>query len=357
MTDADAEAGANEPTPPSERRARRTERRGPSFVPPPTPNREGPTSPFAPRDTAAPPPAAPPIQWAGNASPPPPPAGPRPDPPAGAADALPPPPPTWPARTGRPAGPQGPVAGATPRPANQPWQYVVLGLLVAVVLYYATKGGSLRRTDLVFFAVLIPSIILHEVSHGAVALLFGDDTAKRAGRLTLNPLKHIDPFWTILLPAMMIFYTGRAFGMAKPVPVNPGRMRSPRNHGMLTALAGPATNILIAAFAWFWYRVLYGDENPFLLFGGAGNPPLGPDILFNLGLANVVLAAFNLLPIPPLDGSAVVQRILPSSLLEPYLRLRQFSFFLFIGLYLVGANVFSAILNPVVDLWFRLLFT
>jgi Zn-dependent protease len=234
---------------------------------------------------------------------------------------------------------------------------VVLGVLVAIVLYYAAKGGSIRRTDLVFFAVLVPSIILHEVSHGAVALLFGDDTAKRAGRLTLNPLKHIDPFWTILLPAMMVFYTGRAFGMAKPVPVNPGRMRSPRNHGMFTALAGPATNIAIAAVAWLGYRMLYADENPFLLFGGPGDPPLGPDLLFNLGLANVVLAAFNLIPIPPLDGSSVVERILPASMLDSYLRLRQFSFFLFIGLYLLGSDVFGRILNPVVDLWFRLLFT
>ena len=210
---------------------------------------------------------------------------------------------------------------------------------------------------IVYLVVLVPSVILHEVSHGLVALAFGDDTAKRAGRLTLNPLKHIDPFWTILLPAMMIFYTGRAFGMAKPVPVNPRRMRNPRNHGMLTALAGPATNILIAGFALFWYKVLYADENPFLLFGGRGDPPLGPDLLFNLGLANCVLAAFNLIPIPPLDGSAVVERILPASMLEPYLRLRQFSFFLFIGLYLVGADAFGRILNPVVDLWFRLLFT
>jgi Zn-dependent protease len=238
---------------------------------------------------------------------------------------------------------------------NKPHQWVVLGLLVAVVGYFALRGGSLQRADIVFFAVLIPSIILHEVSHGAAALLFGDRTAQEAGRLTLNPLKHIDPFWTILLPAMMVFYTGRAFGMAKPVPVNPGRMRSPRNHGMLTALAGPATNIVIAAVTWAIYKASYGDD-PTAPFRALDTPLLA-EVLFSLGLANVVLAVFNLIPIPPLDGSAVFERILPERLLVPYLRIRQFSFFLFIGLFLVGSDVFGRILDPFIELWFDLLFT
>jgi Zn-dependent protease len=242
-----------------------------------------------------------------------------------------------------------------PKTRNRPHQYAVLGLLVAVMVYFAVRGGSLRRSDLVFFAVLIPSIILHEISHGAVALLFGDDTAKRAGRLTLNPLKHIDPFWTILLPAMMVFYTGRAFGMAKPVPVNQGRMRSPRNHGLACSLAGPATNVALAGLAWVLYRTAYRDLDPFVFF--QGRPPLGAELLFNLGLANVVLAAFNLIPIPPLDGSAVFERILPERLLVPYLRIRQYSFFVFIGLFLLGSDAFGRILDPAVELWFRLLFT
>jgi Zn-dependent protease len=252
--------------------------------------------------------------------------------------------------------PEPPPAAVPPPPRqNQPYQYVVLGLLVAVILYFALRGGSLERADIVFFAVLIPSIILHEISHGAVALLFGDRTAQEAGRLTLNPLKHIDPFWTVILPAMMVFYSGRAFGMAKPVPVNPGRMRSPRNHGMLTALAGPATNLLIAAVAWVAYRATYSGDltGPFR----TSATPLLAEVLFSLGLANVVLAVFNLIPIPPLDGSSVFERILPQRLLVPYLRLRQFSFFLFIGLFLVGSDVFGRILDPFIELWFRLLFT
>ncbi|HUP85855.1 MAG TPA: site-2 protease family protein [Acidimicrobiales bacterium] len=252
--------------------------------------------------------------------------------------------------------PPPPPPRRAPRQQNSPQQWVVLGLLVAVFAYFAVMGGSIDRSDLVFFAVLIPSIVLHEVSHGAAALLFGDTTAKDAGRLTLNPLKHVDPFWTILLPAMMVFSTHRAFGMAKPVPVNPGRMRSPRNHGLLTSLAGPATNITLAAVAWVAYRSAYGGLDPSAPFRQA-HPPLLAEVLFGLGLANVVLAVFNLIPIPPLDGSAVLERVLPQRVLVPYLRLRRYSFFLFIGLFMLGSDVFGRILNPFIDLWLRLLFT
>lgn len=251
-----------------------------------------------------------------------------------------------------PASPT-PVA---PERRNTPRQYAFLALIGVTLAYFALRGGSLQRQDLIFFAVLIPSIILHEVSHGAVALLFGDPTAQQAGRLTLNPLKHIDPFWTIILPAIMIFTTGRAFGMAKPVPVSPGRMRSPRNHGLLTSLAGPATNLAIAAVAYVVFRSLYADT---IIRTAEGNFVTGlstaGELVVMLGLSNVILAAFNLIPIPPLDGSAVVERVLPDRLLGPYLRLRQYSFFLFIGLFLLGADLFGRVLAPAIDLWFELL--
>jgi Zn-dependent protease len=236
---------------------------------------------------------------------------------------------------------------------NTPQQWAVLALIVGVIGYFALRGGSLDEQQIIFFGVLVPSIILHEVSHGAVALLFGDHTAQQAGRLTLNPLKHIDPFWTIILPAMMVFTTGQAFGMAKPVPVSPGRMRSPRNHGLLTSLAGPATNLVIAAVATVAFRAsylgwVYDVRGQRGLYADA---PVAAKVLFTLGLANVILAAFNLIPIPPLDGSSVVERVLPRSLLAPYLRLRQYSFFLFIGLFLLGGGFFSRILGPAIDLW------
>ena len=225
---------------------------------------------------------------------------------------------------------------------NRPYQYVVLGLLVGGLVFLAIRSRLLDRGDLIFFGVLVPSIILHEVAHGAAALVFGDPTAKEAGRLTLNPFPHIDPFWTIILPAIMVFYTGQAFGMAKPVPVNQGRMRSPRNHGLVTSLAGPATNIALAALALGVFRL------------GRPGSPVGEVVAF-FGLANVILAAFNLLPIPPLDGSAVVERVLPQRWLVPYLQLRRYSFFVFIGLFLLAGDLLGRVLNPAVDLWFRLL--
>ena len=258
------------------------------------------------------------------------------------------------------AGPT-PVTAVEPEPGprNTPRQYLLLGVIVAVIVGLAIRGGSLQRSDLLFYAVLVPSIILHEVSHGAVALRFGDPTAQRAGRLTLNPIKHIDPFWTVILPAMMVFYTGSAFGMAKPVPVNPGLMRSPRNHGMLTALAGPAVNIVLAAVSVVVLRVAYpgasGLEIQFDLYEGTDFVPLGAEILFVTGLANTILAAFNLLPIPPLDGSSVPERLLPVRFLRPYLKLRQYSFFLFIGLFLVGGDLLARVFQPAIELWAGLL--
>ena len=216
--------------------------------------------------------------------------------------------------------------------------------MLAVLLYYAWRADVFGSQQLIFFLVLLPSIVLHEVSHGAVALLFGDRTAQRAGRLTLNPIAHIDPFWTILVPAIMVLTTGRAFGMAKPVPVNPGAMRSPRNHGLLTSLAGPATNVLLATLASVGYRLFRPDPRGTVA-----------EVLLTFGLANVILAAFNLIPIPPLDGSSIPERLLPRRWLVPYLRLRRYSFFVFIGLFLVGGDLLGRVLDPAVDLWLRLL--
>jgi Zn-dependent protease len=248
-----------------------------------------------------------------------------------------------------PAGAE--LGGPTVR-RNQPHQYVVLAVLLGGVLLYAISTGAISRQAVIFFSVLVPSIILHEVSHGAVALLFGDRTAQRAGRLTLNPLQHIDPFWTILLPAMMTIIGGRAFGMAKPVPVNPAEMRSPRNHSLLTSLAGPATNLLIAAIATVTYRTLWPQS---LALRGYQTPSIAQDVVLMFGLANIILAVFNLIPIPPLDGSAVLERFLPRQWLVPYLRLRKYSFFVFIGLFFFGGDIFGRLIQPAVDLWARVL--
>lgn len=213
------------------------------------------------------------------------------------------------------------------------------------------------------FGVLIPSVILHEISHGALALLFGDDTAKKAGRLTLNPIPHIDPLGTIILPAIMAFSGLGAFGWAKPVPVRPHRLRSPRNHGLLVSLVGPAVNIAIALLAAGILRFLRPEHTAALVaqyLQGVNLGPLVPSlfdqIVFVTGLVNVILAAFNLIPLPPLDGSAVIERFLPKSWFGGWLKMRAYSMgVLLIIVLLFGRQLSTYVFAPAIDAWSGLL--
>jgi Zn-dependent protease len=235
---------------------------------------------------------------------------------------------------------------------------VVMATVVAVLVVLAVvavRRGFVTDDTLIALAVLVPSVILHEVSHGAVALLFGDDTAKRAGRLTLNPVRHVDPLGTIILPAMLVLATGTGFGYAKPVPVNPGRMRSPRNHNLIVALAGPAVNVVLALVSALLARTLL---TPGQLEVARNIPELASplaSLLLNLGVINVILAAFNLIPLPPLDGSAVVERLLPSRLWPAYLRMRQYSMGLLLALVLLVPGALTGVFRPALRLWASLL--
>lgn len=168
--------------------------------------------------------------------------------------------------------------------------------------------------------ILLAAMTVHEVSHGLVAYGLGDDTAKRSGRLTLNPLRHIDPFWTVLLPAFLFFTTGGRFmiGMAKPVPVDFMKLRHPKRDMIWVALAGPLSNILMAAVLAFFYGM---TNNVLLLYG----------IYLNLGLA-----VFNLVPIPPLDGSRILAGLLPMNWAISYLRVERFGFLLIVLFYFTG---------------------
>ncbi|MDQ3679327.1 MAG: site-2 protease family protein [Actinomycetota bacterium] len=233
-------------------------------------------------------------------------------------------------------------------PARQPMSrrhVLVLVGLGALLVYLLVRREILGENELIFFAVLFPSVILHEVSHGALALAFGDDTAKQAGRLTLNPVPHIDPFGTVILPALLLVTTGSAFGWAKPVPVDPSRLDHPRNQTVLVSLVGPAVNIAVAVAAALLVRLVQVHPDDSLLIR---------TVLY-LGLVNVVLAAFNLLPIPPLDGSAVVERFLPDRLWPGYLRFRKYSIFVLLGLVLLVPGALSRVFDPVIGLWQRLL--
>src|SRR5580692_5517878 len=122
--------------------------------------------------------------------------------------------------------------------------WVLAGAVVFIALY---RSHHITEQELIIFCVIVPSIILHEVSHGWVANAFGDDTAKRAGRLSLNPIVHVDPVGTLIVPALLALSGIGVFGWAKPVPVNVGRLRSPRNEGVVVSLAGPFVNAVLAA--------------------------------------------------------------------------------------------------------------
>lgn len=205
----------------------------------------------------------------------------------------------------------------------------------------------MRLVDvLVLLAVAIPSVILHEVSHGWAALRLGDDTARRRGRLTLNPVAHVDPVGTLLLPAVLALSGLGVIGYAKPVPVNVRRLRKPRDHAVLVALAGPATNVALALAAAVVVRGLGGVDQPEV--GDIGwDAPL---VLSVLGITNVLLALFNLLPIPPLDGSAVVERALPARWLPGWHRMRRWSMVVLLALFLF-AGVGDLVVDPAFDVW------
>ncbi len=247
--------------------------------------------------------------------------------------------PGWPAPPRRPAGP-----GRDPRVAAL---IIVLLAFVAVLV----RLHHVQVVSIIVFCVLVGSVILHEVSHGWVALAFGDDTAKRAGRLTLNPLAHVDIVGTIIVPVVMVLSGLGAFGWAKPVPVNVSRLRSPRNHAVLVSLAGPAVNLALAALSLGLYRfvVPQSDKLGVMFTGDIVNQPTWAQVVFFLGYVNVILAVFNLIPLPPLDGSAVLERLFPASWLPTYYRIRPFT--LVLPLLLVALSSFSSTGGPLGSLF------
>lgn len=157
------------------------------------------------------------------------------------------------------------------------------------------------------FVVFIFSVIIHEVSHGVAALHLGDTTARDAKRLTLNPVSHIDPFGSLLLPLMMYILSGGAviFGWAKPVPYNPYNLKNPKTGAGLIAAAGPFSNLVVALIFGIFIRILGST--------GVGDFGILPLLLHTIVFINVLLAVFNLFPLPPLDGSKVLFALLPDN--------------------------------------------
>lgn len=186
--------------------------------------------------------------------------------------------------------------------------------------------------------ILFVAIVFHEYAHGWVALKMGDPTAKLAGRLTLNPIKHIDPVGTILLPGMLILLKSMGWpvfpiGWAKPVPVNFMRLRNPKRDMIFVGMAGPAINIVIATIASF---IMHMAQSELIV------------ALMALTIfINVLLAVFNMLPIPPLDGSRLVMGLLPNKFAYPYSRLEPYG--IIIVIVLINFGLFHKLILPIVD--------
>jgi Zn-dependent protease len=186
-----------------------------------------------------------------------------------------------------------------------------------------------------YWVVFIYSIVLHEIAHGYSSLQLGDDTALKAGRFSLNPLRHIDPLYSIIMPVVFFIGTGAPWGGAKPVPTNPYAYRSVRWGSLMTALAGPLTNLGLAlcfALLFFVFRLVPGPSHNIAL-----------QFLVTCMLLNLFLAAFNLLPVPPLDGSHILGSLLPRAAWDGWGKIQSLGWLPMIALVIVNNRVFPFI--------------
>ena len=215
---------------------------------------------------------------------------------------------------------------------------------------------------LVILLVLLFSVIVHECAHGLTAEYFGDPTARQMGRLTLNPLSHIDPIGTIVVPLLLVVMkTGIVFGWAKPVPINGANLRDPARQYPLIAAAGPVSNLILAAISAIFLGFVVGLSDASVnawLSGGVSRFQYFLFLLFHHGVRfNVLLALFNLIPLPPLDGSWILSRFLSGQALRLYESIRPFGFFLLVFLmmsgmgryFILAVNAVSALFLHVTD--------
>ena len=193
-------------------------------------------------------------------------------------------------------------------------------------------------------AFLILSLGVHEAAHAYVADRCGDGTAREEGRLTLNPMAHIDPFMTIALPLILYMTSGFIFGGARPVPVNPMRLRYPLRDMSFVALAGPISNLILALLFSVALKAM-------IYWGGMPTSALAPRVMQMAVHFNIILAVFNMIPIPPLDGSRVMAYLLPNSLRESYVSLERFGLLIVLLLVMTGSlrMVLGATLGPMID--------
>jgi Zn-dependent protease len=186
--------------------------------------------------------------------------------------------------------------------------------------------------------VVLFAITVHEASHGWAALKKGDPTAFHMGRITLNPIRHIDPVGTILLPLILIVMGAPPFGWAKPVPVNPLNLKDPRRDNLVISIAGPLSNISVAIVAFAILKLLLNLDPSFVYGRGGFSNLLSPiiQILYLTIVINIILAIFNMIPIPPLDGSGVVMGLISEEAAQKYEQIRPYGFFILIVLIMTG---------------------
>jgi Zn-dependent protease len=213
-----------------------------------------------------------------------------------------------------------------------------------------SQTASFLRTVSIWALPTVFAIICHEVMHGVVALSLGDDTAKRAGRLTLNPVSHVDLFGTIILPAALLFMHLPVFGYAKPVPVDFSRLRGGRSGMVKVAAVGPLTNFTLAAISALLMRWVAN------YLGG----PLGKEVVLPLAymlqasvLINIVLGVFNLFPLLPLDGGRVLVGLLPLPAARVFARTERYGFLIL--LILLYTDTVEAVINPIINAIARIL--
>jgi Zn-dependent protease len=197
----------------------------------------------------------------------------------------------------------------------------------------------------VWLVPLVIAIVFHEVAHGLVARRLGDPTAAERGRLTLNPIRHIDPFGTVILPLILAISHAPVFGWAKPVPVNYRRLKRPRRDMVLVALAGPGMNLLLAVIGAAILAAAVFLAGPRFLI----------DMAYVFVMTNIFLGVFNLLPVPPFDGGHVVEGLLPPPLAQRFRRIGRYSLLVFVMLLLVlpalspSLNVVGRVISPLVQ--------
>ena len=216
-------------------------------------------------------------------------------------------------------------------------------------------NGNIVYEIAVWLVPLVIAIVFHEVAHGLVARRLGDPTAQEARRLSLNPVRHIDPFGTIILPLLLaLTHAGAIFGWAKPVPVNFRRLRNPRRDMVLVALAGPGMNLILAFVGAAVLAATIGLSDG--ARGGAAQIVAANAL--NFLLINIFLAVFNLLPVPPFDGGHVVQGLLPEPAARRFARVGRYSLLVMVVLLLIlpefGLDVVGRLVSPVVDAITRL---